>query len=293
MDIGISIPMRNYGREELAVWAKMAEEGPFSSVTTGERLCYPNHDPMTVLSVVAGMTERIRLHAGVVVGPLHNPVTLAKRAASLDILSGGRLMLGVGAGPRKPDFDASKMCWTDRGKRHEEMLKIMRRVWRGEPPYEGTEPVPPVLAPGRPQLIGGGFVDASIRRAGRLCDGFHSFDFNPEVSLHVERFRKVQEAWDEAERPGKPWLLASTFFCLGPNASEIYRASMDEFYGETKGYAIGDMQNWAASSRALTSREAIRDAIKRFEDAGFDEILLATSYHLGPESLGWLADVIR
>lgn len=315
MDISVALPMRSWDGKELEGFAKMADEGPFAAVNVGERLCYDNHDPLIALAMLGALTKRIRLMTGIVVLPIHEPVSFAKQVASLDRLTGGRLVLGLGVGPRKPDFDATQSNWHDRGKRFEAQVAIMRRVWSGQPPYdkselatepvsppvqsdkdkpwtwappaEGTEPVPPFLPAGRPPLIFGGFADVPLRRAGRLADGFHSFDFAPDVVLHQQRYRVVQQAWDDAARPGKPWLIASTFFSLGPNAREIYDQGMREFYGYTE-----EMHKWASASNALTSPQAIRDAVKRFEDAGVDEMLFATSHHLGPEALGWLADAI-
>lgn len=315
MDISVALPMRSWDGKELEAFAKMAEGGPFATINVGERLCYDNHDPLIALSVLGGMTKRIKLMTGIVVLPIHEPVALAKRVASLDLLTGGRLVLGLGVGPRKPDFDATKSNWHDRGKRFEEQIAIMRRVWSGQPPYEksgsatqpaslqpsadkdqpwvwappneGTEPVPPFPPAGRPPLIFGGFADVQLCRAGRLADGFHSFDFAPDVALHTQRYRVVKQAWDEAGRKGKPWLITSTFFSLGPNAREIYDQGIREFYGYTE-----EMHKWASASNALTSPQAIRDAIKRFEDAGSDEMLFVSSHHLGPEAFGWLADAI-
>jgi alkanesulfonate monooxygenase SsuD/methylene tetrahydromethanopterin reductase-like flavin-dependent oxidoreductase (luciferase family) len=287
MDIAVALPMRNYQADELAGFANVAENSAFSCINVGERLCFDDHEALTALSVLAGMTQRVRLMTGVLVLPVHDPVVLAKRAASLDILSNGRLVLGVGVGSRKPDFDVTGADWHTRGIRTEEQIAIMRRVWSGEPPYPGTEPVAPQPPRGRPPIIIGGFSEPALRRAGRIADGFHSFDFSPDPRLHEERYRIIKKAWDESGRAGKPRLIASTFFSLGPNAREIYEQGMAEFYGYTE-----EMRRWAMAPDALTTPGAIRDSVKRFEDAGVDEVLFATAHHLGPESWEWLADAL-
>lgn len=288
MDVGVSLPMRSYSGRELREFARVAEEGPFASVTVGERVANDNHDALSALAVLAGMTERIRLVTGVLVLPIHDPVTLAKRAATVDVLSEGRLVLGLGVGPREPDFAVTRSSWGDRGRRFEQQLATMHRVWRGESPYEGTDVVGPTLADGRPEVIIGGFADVALRRAGRLADGVRSFDFAPDVELHRQRYAIVRQAWDDAGRgPGRPRLIASTYFSLGPDARDVYEAGMREYYGYDD-----DTQQWSMTDTALTSPSAIRDAVKRFEDAGVDEMVFATALHLGPDSWSRLADAI-
>jgi alkanesulfonate monooxygenase SsuD/methylene tetrahydromethanopterin reductase-like flavin-dependent oxidoreductase (luciferase family) len=196
-------------------------------------------------------------------------------------------VFGLGVGPREADFAVTHSVWGDRGRRFEAQLAVMRKVWSGEAPYEGTTPVGPTLPSGRPEVIIGGFADVALRRAGRLADGIRSFDFAPDISLHAQRYAVVREAWNAAGRPGKPRIIASTYFSLGPGARETYETGMREYYGYD-----ADTRQWAMTDTALTTPTAIRDAVSRFEDAGIDEMVFATALPLGPESWERLAEAI-
>ncbi len=288
MDIGVSLPMRSYSRRELQAFARAAEDGPFASVTVGERVAYDNHDAMGALCVLGGMTERVKLVTGVLVLPIHEPAMLAKECATLDVLSEGRLVLGLGVGPREPDFVATSNEWQTRGRRFEEQLAYMKRIWRGEEPVAGCEPVGPTpVQQGGPEIIIGGFVDVALERAGRLADGLRSFDFAPEVTIHQERIAVVARSWARAGRAGKPRIIASTYFALGPDARGVYEAGMRAYYGYE-----AELEKNALGPTALTSADAITDAIKRFEDAGIDEMVFATAHQLGPESWQRLGDIV-
>jgi alkanesulfonate monooxygenase SsuD/methylene tetrahydromethanopterin reductase-like flavin-dependent oxidoreductase (luciferase family) len=280
--------MRAYSADELLRWAAIFDAGPFASVTVGERVAYESHDAMTASAILAGATQHVRLVTGVLVLPVHNEVMLAKQAASLDNLSGGRFVLGLGVGDRPDDFLATRSPWEQRGKRFERQFEVMKQVWRGHAPYDSTEPVgPPVVRAGGPEIHIGGFSNVALRRAGRLADGLRSFDFKPEIELHRERYAITLAAWKEAGRKGRPRLVASTFFALGPEAESVYDASMRQYVNHDPSTA-----QYALEARGLTSPTAIVDAIRRFEDAGVDEMGFATALKLGPDAAQRLADVV-
>src|SRR5688500_4194810 len=100
-------------------WARQADSGPFSSLGIIDRLAYPNYEPLITLAVAAGVTQRIKLMTTVLLAPLRNAGILAKQAASLDSLSGGRLTLGLGIGGRDDDFAAAPASFHDRGRKFE------------------------------------------------------------------------------------------------------------------------------------------------------------------------------
>lgn len=137
-------------------------------------------EPLTWLAYVAAVTERIRLCTGVLVLPQRNPLLLAKAVASLDFLSGGRVTLGIGAGWLKEEFDALGFPFEGRGKRLDETIEILRRLWR-EPAasFEGEHfSFGPVIC--RPQppsgsvpIVIGGHSEIAAKRAGRVGDGFY------------------------------------------------------------------------------------------------------------------------
>src|ERR1043165_22692 len=106
MDIGIGLPNTIPGTEgrTLVGWARRAEERGFSSLATIDRIAYPNYESLIALAAAAAVTERIGPKTNVLLGPTRNPVLLAKEAASVDHISGGRLTLGLAVGARADDF---------------------------------------------------------------------------------------------------------------------------------------------------------------------------------------------
>ena len=125
MDIGIGLPNTVPGTEgrRLVDWAKDAEEAGFSTLGTIGRLVYPNYEELIALAAAAAVTSRIRLTTSVLLAPLYaNTALFAKQAASLDRLSGGRLVLGLGLGGRDDDYSASALPTTGKGRRLDQQL---------------------------------------------------------------------------------------------------------------------------------------------------------------------------
>ncbi len=143
MQIGIGLPATIPGVQgkHILDWAKKVDTGPFSSLSILDRLVYPNYEPLITLAAVAGATQRVRLVTTVLLAPLRNTAILAKQAASLDALSGGRLTLGLGIGSREDDFRAAHAGFHNRGKHFEEQLATMKRIWSGQPLADNVGPV--------------------------------------------------------------------------------------------------------------------------------------------------------
>lgn len=202
--------------------AQLAEEVGFDSVWTAEHVVLPDPreppspagpqtkmlDPAVALAFVAARTESIRLGTGIVILPQRNPVVLAKEMASVDVLSRGRLMLGVAAGYLHQEFAAIGAPFTERGARTDEAIDVMRALWTQEHPtfagrfwsFSGIDAQPrPVQQPALPIVVGGHSA-AAHRRAVRRGDGWYGF------ALDVEATRAATEglarAGEEAERPG-------------------------------------------------------------------------------------------
>ncbi|MDQ3862390.1 MAG: LLM class flavin-dependent oxidoreductase, partial [Actinomycetota bacterium] len=145
MDIGIGLPATIPGTRGTLIldWAKRADSGPFSSLAILDRLVYPNYEPLTTLAAAAAVTDRVRLMPTVLLAPLRGAGVLAKQAATIDALSGGRLTLGLGVGAREEDFQFAPASFHDRGRRFEEQLELMKRVWSGQPVSGEVGPVGP------------------------------------------------------------------------------------------------------------------------------------------------------
>src|SRR5918992_4571981 len=150
MDIGIGLPATiPWTNAPLILeWAKRADSSPFSSLGILDRLVYLNYEPLITLAAAAAVTERVRLMSTVLIAPLRGAGVLAKQAATIDALSGGRLTLGLGVGAREDDFQAAPASFHDRARRFEEQLAIMKRVWSVQPLSDEVGAVGPT--PARP-----------------------------------------------------------------------------------------------------------------------------------------------
>ena len=142
----------------------------------------PVPDPLDLLAFLAGQTERLGLATGVLVLPNHHPVVLAKRAATVDALSGGRLRLTVGMGWMKEEIEACGAAFDSRGRRADEQIAVMRALWDDLPngagfhgeffEFDHAMCYPKPVAGSRLPIHVGGHSRAAARRAGRLGDGF-------------------------------------------------------------------------------------------------------------------------
>ena len=153
MDVGVGVPnmVPDVPRDMLLDWATRAEAGGFSSLSTGERLTFSNNDVMVSLSMAAAVTSRIRLMTSVLVLPLHGIGVVAKQAASIDVLSGGRFVLGVGTGGHPADYTHAPVTWPGRTPAFVRQLRTLRELWDGAGPV--GERIGPRPAAGRPELL--------------------------------------------------------------------------------------------------------------------------------------------
>ena len=216
----------------------------------------------------AAVTERVELITNVVLAPLHvNAALLAKQAASLDDLSEGRLVLGLGAGGNPEDFGVSGVDYHTRGRAFDDQLGELRAFWQGDRlgPISG-EAVGPSPYRGRrlPVLIGGHSAPA-FRRAARYGDGWCSADMPDGFA---EGVAKMRGAWSAEGRAGAPRLAAMFYFALGDAGHGGADDNLLRFYNATS----------AASSRSVLESvargaDAIRGTIAAFEQAGADDVL--------------------
>jgi probable F420-dependent oxidoreductase len=268
MDIGIGLPNPIPGTPgpRLVEWARRAEERGFSRLATIDRIAYPSYESLISLAAAAAVTSRIGLLTNVLLGPTRNPVLLAKEAASVDQLSGGRLTLGLGVGGRKDDFDLAEQRFEDRGRRFDDALELMHSIWMGEPVGEANKPVgpKPTREGGVPILIGGA-SDRAIERVVRWGQGWTAGGSGPEqVGPFAER---VRAAWRDSARDGDPRIVALSYFALGEKAEEGATSYIKDYYGY-----LGEWVD-AIARGVPKSPEAIRDTMARFEGIGVDELI--------------------
>jgi alkanesulfonate monooxygenase SsuD/methylene tetrahydromethanopterin reductase-like flavin-dependent oxidoreductase (luciferase family) len=269
MQVGIGLPATIPGTEGKRIldWAKKADSGPFSSLGILDRLVYPNYESLITLAAVAGVTQRIRLMTTVLLAPLRNTALLAKQAASLDALSGGRLTLGLGIGGREDDYLAASVSFRRRGKRFEEQLATMKRIWSGQPLSDHIGPVGPTpVRSGGPEILIGGYSPAATQRVGRWGDGFIAGGRDPQGTRQL--FNLAEESWKAAGRPGKPRLVGCFYYALGPDAKERAGAYLRSYYTLT-----GPMVETMINNLPIAI-ETIKERIQAYADIGVDEVIL-------------------
>src|SRR4051794_15127800 len=161
MRVGVGLPSTLQGadRDLIVNWAVKADAGPFGSLGVFDRLPYNSLESLSLLSASAVLTSRIRLATTVLIGPLRNTALLAKEAATIDVLSGGRLTLGLAVGARLDDYDVAGIDHRTRGKTLDEQLVALRDYW------ESGEIGPKPVQPNGPDLIIGGLTDSAYGRA--------------------------------------------------------------------------------------------------------------------------------
>jgi alkanesulfonate monooxygenase SsuD/methylene tetrahydromethanopterin reductase-like flavin-dependent oxidoreductase (luciferase family) len=268
MQVGTGLPSTIPWAEGRQVidWARAADASGFSSLGVIDRLVYSNDESLATLAAAAGVTERVKLVTSVLLAPLRaNAALLAKQAATIDHLSGGRLVLGLGVGGREDDFQASGVPFARRGRRFDAMLDELRRIWAGEPRgFAGA--VGPTPPPGRPSLLIGGQSDVAFERAAKHGDGWIAGGGGAD--MFGQAAQKARAAWTAQGRDGTPRLMALNYFALGPDAHEHAQRYLSDYYAFTGPWA----ERIAAG--ALTDEQAVRDALAQFEEAGCDELLL-------------------
>lgn len=213
MKIGIGIPnqIRNVRAHGIPRWARRAEEAGFSTLGSVGRIAYPGVTDTVALAAAAGATSRIDLISNVLLGPVWPPALLAKEAQSIDAVSGGRLRLGLGLGGRADDFLVDGLGARGTGKRLDADVDLYRRLWRGEIPEGGANPLVPEGSREVPLLFGG-MVQASFDRVARAGQGY--IGASMPVGMVAGAFDGVRSAWRKAGRDGDPCLVAIAYVAV-------------------------------------------------------------------------------
>jgi alkanesulfonate monooxygenase SsuD/methylene tetrahydromethanopterin reductase-like flavin-dependent oxidoreductase (luciferase family) len=275
MDVGIGLPstIRGATGAQIVEWARRAEARGFTSLGTIDRIVYANYEPLTALAAAAAVTERIKLVTSILIAPLRvSGAMLAKQAASVDALSGGRLVLGVAVGGREDDYEAAGAAFGQRGKAFDRMLEPGREIWDGD-----------AIGPAaHPSGIGGGAADAAFRRAA-AHDGWILGGGTPDQFR--EGAAKLEAAWQAAGRDGKPRTIALAYYALGDNAQEAAQAYLGDYYA-----FLGDYAQMVVDS-AAKDPDTVRAYVQGFADAGCDELILFPS-DPDPEQVDRLADAV-
>ena len=252
----------------------------FDSVWTGDHVSFhgPIHESLTLLASYAPITSRIRLGTGVYLLALRAPAVAAKTAATLDVLSGGRLIFGVGVGGENPkEFELCGVPHRERGARVTEGIDVVRTLWRDSPAsfkgrftaFDGVSIDPkPVQRPGPPIWIGGR-SDAALTRAGRQGDGWMSYVVQPE--RYAQSVDKIRVAGAAAGRALDGFAFAHlAFVTVGrdwESAKAVWVAHLSKRYAQ-------DFEPLARKYGIIGTPEQCAEQLARFRDAGCTYIVL-------------------
>ncbi|OLF17337.1 LLM class flavin-dependent oxidoreductase [Actinophytocola xanthii] len=268
MDVGVGLPsvIRDVSGDTVLEWAAEADRAGFSSLATLDRLVYDNYESLTTLAAAAAVTEQVRLTTSILISPLQtNTALFAKQAATIDRLSGGRLVLGLAAGSRPDDFRASGVEMAGRGKRIEAQVAELRAIWSGERRGFAGGIGPSI--PAAPPILMGGHSPAALARTARLADGWISGGGGVDMFAHG--VQALRAAWREAGREGTPKVVSLTYFALGPRAEELADQYLSDYYGFAPPYAQLVLRN------AAVGEAKVRETLDRLTEIGCDEVLLA------------------
>lgn len=280
MHISMGLPtLFPHGRDVELAWYRKIDEGPWNGLVTYERLLYPDSWAVVPqLAAAAAVTERVRLWTDVVALPLRDPVLFAKDLATVDVLSGGRLTLGVGIGAWDEDYRAVGSPLERKRQRMDAAVTAMRRVWAPEPPVDGHLPVGPAPVQAAIPLVAGVVGPKALARAARwaagVSDPAHSLHFDTEA-LAAQRERVI-EAWRAAGRTERPHFSAPIWFALGPDPETQLREHVRDFWDQ-------DLTLTGTASSYVTDPDAgflncgasaLRAAVDGAREAGLDELRL-------------------
>ena len=274
MKIGLCLPYMKAGmtREDYQAWFRHIDQGPFYSLSCGERILGPTYDMRILLAAAAALTENVEINTTLYVLPMHNAVRAAKEIASLDVMSGGRLTVTVGYGGRELDYKAVGAEYSGRHARMDEQVAIMRSIWAQEPLFEGVDPVGPVPAQaGGPRIYTGAMGPKGMGRSAQWADGVFAWSGNGEQSELENTLQLADLAWVEADRDSKPYHMGGFWYTLTDDGQQ-------NLYDYVYNYLLiagEDIAKWMAGTVHRSNADAVKEALDNAEAAGCEEAMLS------------------
>jgi alkanesulfonate monooxygenase SsuD/methylene tetrahydromethanopterin reductase-like flavin-dependent oxidoreductase (luciferase family) len=274
MQIGVALPTmaRGYIRATTLDWCRGIDAGPFSSISCGERITFQNQEMNITNAAAAALTERVAVFVNLVVLPMHPVPLIAKQIATLDVLSGGRVTLGVGIGGREHDYRAMGSTMGRRHQRLDDGVAELRSLWAGGAAFDGADPTgPSCVQPGGPPILAGAMGPKALARAAQWADGVSGFSIDANATGMATAAVAATQAWDDAGRTDAPKVVTGCFYALGVDEpQETLRGFTYDYlriFGQEFARAMADdAPVWNADRLLL----ALDDA----EAAGVDEFIL-------------------
>ncbi|MFQ5521261.1 MAG: LLM class flavin-dependent oxidoreductase [Candidatus Methylomirabilia bacterium] len=266
--------------EEQFALAQRVEALGFDSLWTGDHVSFysPLYESLTLLATYAGVTRHLRLGTAVYLLALRHPTVVAKITSTLDVLSGGRLIFGVGVGGENPkEFEACGVPHNERGARVNEGIEVLRALWTQSPAsfsgrfvkFDSVSIDPKPIQPGGPPIWIGGRSDAALERAGRLGTGWVSYAVTPE--RYAQSLEKIRRAASEVGRDLSGFDTAHlTFITVGTD----YDKARATWVGRLSKRYNQDFGPLAERYGVIGSRSNVIEQIERFVEAGCRYFLL-------------------
>jgi len=273
MDLSMTLPTMASGldRDLTNQWCAGIDEGPFRSLAVGERIAFDNLEMHTALSYAAARTERVRIAPTLVILPMHPVALMAKKLATLDVLSGGRVDVVVGVGGRDQDYRGAERSFAGRHQTLDDQVTELRRLWAGGAVHEDAPSVgPKPVQPGGPPIYASAMGPKSTARAARWADGNMGFTLGPGTDDHATAFNAIRQAWADAGRSEAPRLSTSFWYSLDSEAGPALRDYAYR-YLSVFGHDAAEMMAGMTTAAGL---DAVADGLRRLEDAGCDEVYL-------------------
>jgi alkanesulfonate monooxygenase SsuD/methylene tetrahydromethanopterin reductase-like flavin-dependent oxidoreductase (luciferase family) len=287
MKIGMCLPytQEDLSREVMLEWFRRVDEGPFSTISCGERIVGPSVEMMATVAAAAAVTERVRIVPTLYVLPMHPAIQVAKHAATLDLISGGRTTIAVGVGGRIHDYLCMEKEPRNRHAKMDEQVALIRRIWAGEIPFEGGEPIGPrPVQSGGPPILAGVMGPKAVARAAHWADGIYSWSGNGVAKEMAEQQSRITSAWEEAGRTKPPQRVGGFWYCLAPEAQQKLEAYVYKYMK-----VMGEPLARAMSAGVdRSSPDAVRASLDAFEELGVEECWLSSATAEGSEIDGLL-----
>lgn len=273
MEIGIGLPQMavGYAATTTVDWARLADQGPFSSISAGERVTFSNPEMVATLGAAAAVTSRIRIFANLWVLPYHPAAMVAQQIGTLDQLSGGRLSVAVGVGGREHDYQAVGRPFDGRHGRLDRRVAELKDLLAGVPPFEGADPVGPAITrtPG-PEILAGAMGPKSMARAARWADGVSGFSIAGKQGEIARTNSLAVDAWAAADRDA-PRLVSGCFFALGV-ADPL--ATLRAYCSRYLAFLGPELAEALARETTAASPDEVRRVLDDAEAAGCHEFVL-------------------
>jgi alkanesulfonate monooxygenase SsuD/methylene tetrahydromethanopterin reductase-like flavin-dependent oxidoreductase (luciferase family) len=280
MVVGVALPQMATGLDGDGVkaWCAAVDDGPFSSISAGERITFHNLEGLSLCAAMAVLTRRVRVVANVVVLPWHPTAMAAKQLASIDVLSGGRLEVAVGVGGRQQDYASLGVAFGGRHQRLDDGVAELRRLWAGGAAADGETVGPAPVQQGGPPVLASAMGPKSLARAAAWADGVSGFTLLGDATEATDAFRAAEAAWSEAGRTAPPRLVTGSFVALGDGARHVLR----EFAETYLRVFSADLAATLADQMPLHDDVALTELLDALDEAGCDEfIVVPASTDLG------------